>query len=192
MKIHTAEFVKGLLRWEDFDMPPLPQVAFIGRSNVGKSSLINHLLNRKKLVKTSGTPGKTQMLNFFLINESFYLVDLPGYGFAAPRGVRDSWRAMIYGYLLNCPDLHLIFQLVDIRHEPSKEDRSFCQSLMDAKLPYQLVANKSDKLGNNQVAKQIKIIKKILNQKDSPLAHSSTEKTGKAELLKLLEQAVMI
>ena len=192
MKIHTAEFVKGLLSWEDFDLPPLPQVAFIGRSNVGKSSLINHILNRKKLVKTSSTPGKTQMLNFFLINESFYLVDLPGYGFAAPKGVREAWKAMIYGYLVNAPDLHLILQLVDIRHDPSKEDRNFCQSLMDAQLPFSLVANKSDKLGSNQIAKQLKMIKKILKQKDTPLVHSATEKTGKAELLKLVEQAVMI
>ncbi len=190
MKINSAVFVKGIVRWDDFDLPVLPQVAFIGRSNVGKSSLINHLLNRKKLVKTSGTPGKTQMLNFFLINDSFYLVDLPGYGFAAPKGVRQAWREMIYGYLVNSPDLNLILQLVDIRHEPSKEDKAFTQSLMDADLPFKIVANKSDKLGKNQIAKQSSLIKKILKQTEMPIAHSSMSSHGKAELMTLLEKAV--
>ena len=166
-------------------------VAFIGRSNVGKSTLMNNLLSRKKLVKTSGTPGKTQLINAFLINNSFYLIDLPGYGFAkVPERVKNTWKEMIMGFLFRAENLKMIFQLVDIRHEPSREDIEFFRMLEDSGMPYTLVANKADKIKKGQYAKQISIIKKKLAAGGKPVVHSSQTTEGKAELLKVLEESV--
>lgn len=188
MRITQAEYITSMPSIRGFDLPPLPMVAFIGRSNVGKSSLINHLVNRKKLVKTSSTPGKTQLINFFLINESFYLVDLPGYGFASvPVSVKNSWKEMILEFLFKAPDLRMIFQLVDIRHKPSKEDVEFHQMLLDSHMNYRLVANKSDKLKKNQQQKSLAEIRKTLGVKSPILTHSSLAKQGKEELIKALE-----
>ena len=183
MKVTSSEYVKSLLSIRDFDLPVLPAVAFIGRSNVGKSSLINHLLNRKKLVKTSSTPGKTQLLNYFLINRSFYFVDLPGYGFAnVPVKVKNSWQKMIHDFIHFCPDLKLIIQLVDIRHKPGSGDIAFQEILEKNSLPYLVVANKTDKIKKNQVARAIKEIKNSLNLHQAPKLHSALKKTGKEEI----------
>lgn len=191
MKITSAVYLKSFMRQQDWDLPPLPEFAFIGRSNVGKSSLINHLVHRKNLVKTSATPGKTRMINVFLINEAFYLVDLPGYGFAVgPEAERDTWRAMIWGYLRQSPQLRLIFQLLDLRHEPSKEDQVFFQQLLEAHLPFQLVANKADKLGANARAQQLKAIQRKLGAPQKPLMHSTLANLGRHELLACLAAAL--
>ncbi len=183
MKILTAEYVKSFVSYEGYDLPLLPQFAFIGRSNVGKSSLINHLLLRKKLVKTSSTPGKTQALNFFLINRSFYIVDLPGYGFAkAPQGEREKWKYMIDFYLRTSKELKLIFLLLDLRHEPSKEDQAFHAYLCERNLPFVLVANKADKLNKSRRQKQVARLKKVLGAQQPILLHSTLAKLGREEL----------
>ncbi|PCI24975.1 MAG: YihA family ribosome biogenesis GTP-binding protein [SAR324 cluster bacterium] len=183
MKITSAEYITSFPRITEFDLTPLPSIAFIGRSNVGKSSLINHLVNRKKLVKTSSTPGKTQLINYFLINEQFYFVDLPGYGFAnVPVKVKNSWRGMIEEFLLTCPQLALIVQLVDIRHKPSREDVEFQELLRRYKLTNLVIANKADKIKKNQIQKSQKIIKEILGVRSKPIVHSALKKIGHQEI----------
>ena len=123
MKIRSAEFVRSAVSPKQFPSDKRPQIAFAGRSNVGKSSLINSLLHRKNLVKTSATPGKTQMINFFIINDQFYFVDLPGYGYArAPRRVVDAWAPMIEGYLKHARYLRAVIVLLDIRRVPDERD----------------------------------------------------------------------
>ena len=127
------------------------EIAVSGRSNVGKSSLLNTLLRRKNLVNVSSTPGKTQRLNYFLVNDRFHLVDLPGYGFAlAPGSVRDQWRTMMQEYLRTRRQLAAVIQLVDSRHEPSREDREMVKWLQVEEVPFCLVASKIDKLGQTR------------------------------------------
>ena len=189
MIVKQAEYVCSFSSLKSIQVERLPTVAFIGRSNVGKSSLINHLVDRKRLVKTSGTPGKTQLINFFLINQSFYFVDLPGYGFAnVPVAVKDSWTKMIWTFLQGYPDLALIFQILDIRHKPSSEDISFNQGLQKARLPYALIGNKIDKIPKNSVVKQAAMLKKEMKSTDSILMHSSLDKIGKNEILSAVQR----
>ncbi len=192
MKVTSAEYIKSFVKIRDLDVQVLPSIAFIGRSNVGKSSLINHLLNRKKLVKTSSTPGKTQLINYFLINKSFYFVDLPGYGFAnVPVDVKSSWMKMIYDFLEHCPDLRLIVQLVDIRHKPSKEDIEFQKLLKVNQHPFLVVANKADKLKKNAIPKAIKEIKFVLGLDFPPTIHSAPKKTGGQEIWQTINSYLM-
>ncbi len=189
MKVTSSEYVKSFVSIHNFDLEELPSIAFIGRSNVGKSSLINNLLNRKKLVKTSSTPGKTQLLNYFLINKSCFFVDLPGYGFASvPDAVKGSWLKMIQDYLHYCPNLRLIVQLVDIRHRPSKDDIEFQNLLKINKMPYIVVANKLDKIKKNQMIKSTKEIMKVLELTKRPLVHSALNKKGKEEIWKAIDR----
>ena len=184
MRIKQAEYVCSFPSLKSIKVEPLPAFAFIGRSNVGKSSLINHLVDRKRLVKTSGLPGKTQLINFFLINQSFYFVDLPGYGFAtAPKAVKDSWMRMIWEFLQGYGDLSLVFQILDLRHLPSKEDFEFNQGLQQAGLPFALIGNKTDKLGKNQIQSQAAKIRKAIGAPEPLLLHSSLDKVGKPEIL---------
>ena len=128
MQIKSAEFIKSSKRWQDCPEPTLPEYAFIGRSNVGKSSLINAILNRKDLAKTSQTPGKTQLINHFLINETWYLTDLPGYGYARVSKVqRKDFEKLITNYILERKNLVNLFVLIDIRHTPQKIDLEFME-----------------------------------------------------------------
>ncbi|MCP4753452.1 MAG: YihA family ribosome biogenesis GTP-binding protein [Proteobacteria bacterium] len=188
MKIVTAEYLKSYLSIYDFDHPVLPVVAFIGRSNVGKSSLINHLLGRKKLVKTSSTPGKTQMINFFLINGSSYFVDLPGYGFAnVPVKLKQNWLHMMQEFLFNCRELRLIVQLVDSRHKPNRNDLDFQKLLTDNRLPNLVVANKADKIKKSQMQKTLKEIRKELDLQRTPVLHSALKKTGKETIWEIID-----
>lgn len=188
MEIHNAHYVRSFARVEDIDLDPLPAFAFIGRSNVGKSSLINHLTGRKKLVKTSGTPGKTQLINFFNVDDRLHLVDLPGYGFASvPKAVKEQWMVMIWEFLFQYQPLKLTFQILDLRHEPSKEDREFNLSLVEGGLPHRLIGNKADKLKKNQIQKQAAAIKKTLGASEPLLLHSALAKTGREPILSAIE-----
>lgn len=167
----------------------LPEIAFAGRSNVGKSSMINCLLNRKKLAKVSSTPGKTQTINFYNINNVFFLVDLPGYGYAkVDEKTRISWGKMIENYLNESKQLKAIFLLVDIRHEPNNNDLLMYNFIKDSGYTPYIIATKLDKLKRSQIQKHIKIIKNKLG--DSTLKiipFSSLTKQGKDEILQVLE-----
>ena len=160
MKITSAEFVKSAFERGHWTDDGLPEIAFLGRSNVGKSSLLNSLLKRKGLARTSNTPGRTQSINFFLVNESFYFVDLPGYGFArVSKTMRSDWGKMAEDYLSQRENLALCIQLVDLRHDPTTLDLQLYEWLMLRQTPYLVVATKADKLTNNQFAKQLQIIR---------------------------------
>ena len=183
MKITSAELVISAAAPKQFPPTKVPEVAFVGRSNVGKSTLINSLLNRKSLVKTSSTPGKTQLINFFRINQSFHCVDLPGYGFAkVPEPIRRSWRALIEAYLTGREPLRGVVLIIDSRQGPTAEDVQFKQWLDESQRPVLVVANKVDKLKRNDLAKQNRIIQQKLGLEQPPLAHSSLKKIGRRQI----------
>lgn len=193
MQINEAEFVCSYASLKTIRLEPRPTIAFIGRSNVGKSSLINHISNRKGLVKTSGTPGKTQLINFFLINKSFYIVDLPGYGFAnVPVAVKEQWLKMIWQFLQGYTDLVLIMQILDLRHLPSKEDLEFNRGLKQAGLPFRLIGNKVDKLKKNEIKPKTAKIVKSIQATEPLLIHSDLAKIGKAEILAAMEERLAL
>jgi GTP-binding protein len=164
MKVASAEFVKSAFEESQWPRDRRPEVAFLGRSNVGKSSLINSLLGTKGLARTSSTPGRTQSLNYFLVNGRFYFVDLPGYGFArVPREVRESWGEMVTGYLAKRDSLVLSIQIVDSRHEPTKLDLQLREWLLHEGKPFLTVATKSDKLSQNELHKNLARARKALD-----------------------------
>jgi GTP-binding protein len=151
MNIRSAEFVKSAVKPGHYPPPDMPEIAFAGRSNVGKSSLINTLVRRKHLVKTSNTPGRTQHINFFLVNGNLMLVDLPGYGYAkVPLAVRKQWRPMIETYLGGRPVLRGLVLILDIRRTPGPEETSFLQWLKEREIPALLVVTKADKLSKSR------------------------------------------
>ena len=151
MKIETVEFVLSAGSVVECPYVAMAEIAMSGRSNVGKSSLINSLVRRRALAKVSGTPGKTQRLNYFIVNGAFHLVDLPGYGHAKASGAaRNEWGRMMQSYLRTRRQLVGVIQLVDCRHAPSKEDREMVQWLRDEDMPFILVANKMDELGSSK------------------------------------------
>ena len=163
MKIITAEYIKSVLKSDDLPKDNRPEFAFVGRSNVGKSSLLNTLLRRKGLAKTSSTPGKTQTINFFEINKQFYFVDLPGYGYAkVPKAMKDAWNRYMREYLFNREPLKMAAVLLDARHTPTANDAEMIDMLADAEVATLLVATKIDKLNRNQRVKQLQIIKSNL------------------------------
>ena len=158
-----SRFLRGATEVAQFPAPGLPEIAFLGRSNVGKSSLLNSLLQRKGLARTSNTPGRTQSINYFLVNDRFYFVDLPGYGFAkVSKSMRADWGKMAEEYLEDREELVLSIQLVDSRHEPSVLDRQLHEWLVYNEKPHIVAATKSDKLSKNQLLKQVKLIEKTL------------------------------
>lgn len=147
MTIKSAEFIKSSGKWQDCPAPDLPEYAFIGRSNVGKSSLINAMMGRKDLAKTSQTPGKTQLINHFLVNDEWYLTDLPGYGYAkVSKSLRKDFEKLITNYILNRKNLVNLFVLVDSRHSPQKIDLEFIQWCGESGVPFSIVFTKADKL----------------------------------------------
>ena len=147
MEIKSATFVTSLAQYCEAPPITLPQVAVVGKSNVGKSSLINALCNRRKLCKTSATPGKTRLINVFLINEAFHLVDLPGYGFAkVDKKEKERWGAMMDGYFQQSTLLAHVLLLVDIRHEPTQDDIAMAQYFRQKDIPFTVVATKADKI----------------------------------------------
>lgn len=179
MKITSAEFIKSAFAPEHYPTDELPEIAFLGRSNVGKSSLINSLLQRKGLARTSNTPGRTQSINFFLINESFYFVDLPGYGYArVSKAMRSDWGEMAEKYLSSRPQLALLIQLIDARHEPSALDIQLNDWIVHHGAPRLIVATKSDKLSANALRKSMKAIGDRL-ETDDLVAYSSEKGTGR-------------
>ncbi|HEX8178866.1 MAG TPA: ribosome biogenesis GTP-binding protein YihA/YsxC [Pyrinomonadaceae bacterium] len=156
MKISSAEFIKSAFAEDQWPAGALPEVAFLGRSNVGKSSLINSLLGVKGLARTSSTPGRTQALNFFLLNKKFRFVDLPGYGYArVPEAIRRSWGEIVTGYLAKRRDLVLSIHVVDSRHDPTKLDVQLHEWLVAHAKPHLIVATKADKLSQNELRKSL-------------------------------------
>lgn len=166
-----------------------PEIAFAGKSNVGKSSLINGLMNRKSLARTSSQPGKTQTINFYNINDELYFVDLPGYGYAKVSvAIKEKWGKMIERYLRTSKQLKLVFLLVDIRHEPSENDRNMYEWIKYQGFEPVIIATKLDKINRSQIEKQIKIIKEGLkvDSKTKIIPFSSVTKQGRDELWELL------
>src|SRR5919205_1571273 len=164
MKVTSAKFVRSAFEESQWPREGRPEVAFLGRSNVGKSSMINSLLRAKGLARTSSTPGRTQALNFFLINERFYFVDLPGYGFArVPRDVRESWGQLVADYLAKRDSLVLSIHIVDSRHEPTTLDLQLRGWLLANGRPFLTVATKSDKLSQNESHKNLARTRNILD-----------------------------
>ena len=166
------------------------EIAFAGKSNVGKSSLINGLLNRKALARTSGTPGKTQTINFYKINDSFYFVDLPGYGYAkVSMKEREKWGKMIERYLNNSERLVMVFLLVDIRHEPSANDKMMYDWITQSGFSPVVIATKLDKIKRSQVQKNVSIIRKMLgmDSDDHIFPFSAVTKQGRDEIWEFIE-----
>lgn len=193
MVIKSAEFVISNSRVEKCPTTGLPEYAFIGRSNVGKSSLINMLTARKGLAMTSQKPGKTQLINHFIINDAWYLVDLPGYGYARlGKDSRDSLRRMIEDYVLERKELVLLFVLLDCRHEPQKIDLEFIQWLGEEGVPFALVFTKADKLSKGRLAANVEAYKAKLHEEWEELppifVTSSEEHMGRDELLGYIEE----
>lgn len=169
---------------------PYPEVAFAGKSNVGKSSLINALMNRKSLARTSAQPGKTQTINFYNINDAIYFVDLPGYGYArANEEVKAKWGKMIENYLHQSKQLKAVFLLIDIRHEPSGNDRIMYDWIVSQGFHPIIIATKLDKINRSQIQKQVKLIKTALQvEKDTAvIPFSASTKQGREEIYEMID-----
>jgi GTP-binding protein len=194
MEIKQAEFVISNTDWQKCPEPNKPEYAFIGRSNVGKSSLINMLTNHKKLAHTSGKPGKTQLINHFLINEEWYLVDLPGYGYAkTSKKNRSNFQKMISDYIVNRANLMNLFVLIDSRHEPQKIDLEFMEWLGESQVPFSMVFTKIDKLTGNKLNKNLQAYnKKMLERWAGLPVQFSTSAETKAGRLELLNYIAML
>ena len=188
MIVKSAKFVASLDRLRPFPGQGLPEIAMAGKSNVGKSSMINSLARRSKLARTSAEPGKTRLLNIYGINDALFLVDLPGYGFAkAPKAERDKWGAMIEGYLEGSPNLKHVLQLVDIRHAPTADDQMMVDYLRHYEIPFTVVATKADKLSKAQRSRSIPVICRTLAvQPWEVLQYSSEDGLGRDALLELI------
>ena len=193
MKIKTAEFLISSADYKGCPDTKLPEFAFIGRSNVGKSSLINMLMGNKSLAKTSGTPGKTQLINHFIVNEKWYLVDLPGYGYAkVSKNQRDKWQKLISNYLIQRTALTLVFVLLDSRLEPQKIDLEFMEWLGLSGIPFCIVFTKTDKLKARDLEPNIEAYKIKLQENWEELPpifiSSAEDKRGRDEILSFIEK----
>jgi len=194
MQIHSATFVTSAAQPKQFLTRPIPHFVFAGRSNVGKSSLINALLNRKGLAKTSQTPGKTRLINYFLINDRFFFVDIPGYGYAqVSKKARHDWGKLIETYLSETPYLALILQLMDLRHDPSKLDLQMFEWLKHSGHPFLLLLTKADKLSRNQVNQNHrKIVTSLGIEPHHAIPTSAQTGLGIAEVWKTLNEACQV
>lgn len=193
MVIKTAEFVKSSQKWQDCPEPTMAEYAFIGRSNVGKSSLINAMMNHKDLAKTSQTPGKTQLINHFLVNEAWFLTDLPGYGYAkVSKSLRKDFEKLITNYILNRQNLVNLFVLVDVRHTPQKIDLEFMQWCGESNVPFSIVFTKADKLKSGGADRNVEAYKTELLKtwEDLPDIYvtSAEKKTGTENILKFISE----
>ena len=190
MKITSAEFLLSAFDPKDWPDDARPEIAFLGRSNVGKSSLINSLLGVRGLARTSRTPGRTQSLNFFLINDRFRFVDLPGYGFAkVPEPIRKQWQKIATEYLAKRKQLVLSIHIVDSRHKPAELDLQLHEWLDYYQKPHIIVATKSDKLSQNELRKNTKRAETTLKS-DRVLAFSATTGRGREQLWSAIEAAL--
>ncbi|HKL76239.1 MAG TPA: ribosome biogenesis GTP-binding protein YihA/YsxC [Halanaerobiales bacterium] len=189
MKINNPEFVISAYGYEDYPDHNKAEIAFAGRSNVGKSSLINMLVRRNKLARTSSTPGRTQSINFYNIDRKFYFVDLPGYGFAkVPKNVKDEWGELINDYLYHRDNLEGIVMIVDSRHKPTSDDKQMLKWIRSFDIPFIIAATKADKLTNNKKKKQEKLIKNELNlsENDNFCLVSAKTQEGKNKLFSFI------
>ncbi|MEC2054608.1 YihA family ribosome biogenesis GTP-binding protein [Peribacillus psychrosaccharolyticus] len=182
MKVTSSDIVISAVKPEQYPKAPMPEFALAGRSNVGKSSFINKMINRKNLARTSSKPGKTQTLNFFIINNMLHFVDVPGYGYAkAPKTERDSWGKMIETYLSTREQLKAVIMIVDLRHAPSKDDVAMYEYFKHHDLPCVIVATKSDKIPKGKWQKHLKVVRETLqmDKSDELLLFSSETGQGK-------------
>lgn len=193
MKIVSAKYITSAVDKSGLILDDTPEICFVGRSNVGKSSLINNLTGVKKLAKTSSTPGLTKMVNYFDINsKQFRFVDLPGYGFAkVGRVQKNVWSKLMEDYLRLSHSIKMVFVLLDIRHEPSDLDKMMITYILEQGLPFSIIATKTDKLSKSATNKNLTLIEKTLNiRKEMIFLHSSLTGQGKEEILNFIEQSV--
>ncbi|MBR2923861.1 MAG: YihA family ribosome biogenesis GTP-binding protein [Clostridia bacterium] len=192
MEIKQASFVTSLAKYHENPPIQLPQLAVVGKSNVGKSSLINSLCNRRKLCKTSATPGKTRLINVFLINEEFHLIDLPGYGFAkVDKAEKKRWGDMMDGYFQESNYLMHVLHLVDIRHEPTQDDIAMNKYFRQMDIPFTVVATKADKISRAARMKHIApICRALLVQPWEIIPYSSEDGFGRDKLLDVIEDVL--
>jgi GTP-binding protein len=190
MKITSTEFIKSAFEEAHWPVDSIREISFLGRSNVGKSSLINSMLNVKGLARTSNTPGRTQALNFFLINNQFRFVDLPGYGYAkVPRAIKHSWGEMATNYLANRDNLVLSIHIVDSRHEPTVQDLQLHEWLQQNEKPHLTIATKSDKLSQNELRKNLERARRVLGT-DGIVAYSAATRHGREAIWRAIEDAL--
>lgn len=191
MQIKSATFVTSAAKPAQFLRRPIPHVVFAGKSNVGKSSLLNKLLNRKSLAKTSSTPGKTRLVNYFLINDRFFFVDIPGYGYAkVSKSERDSWQSLIESYFKETRQIGLVFLLIDCRHDPGEHDQQMLAYLQHYNIPFRILLTKADKLSKNKVASQRARIAKVLGIPVTELSSTSAvNAAGIKEVWSYINQA---
>ncbi|HET6491022.1 MAG TPA: ribosome biogenesis GTP-binding protein YihA/YsxC [Syntrophales bacterium] len=193
MKIISAEFIKSAVKPEQYPKTGLPEIAFAGRSNVGKSSLINTLLGRKKLAQTSATPGKTRLINFFTVNSKLSIVDLPGYGFArVSRAEQQTWGPMIETFLRERATLRLVIVILDIRHDPTRQDHDLIEWLRHYGRSCLIVLTKSDKLSRGQALQRRRQIMAdlALGKQEMPVLFSAQSGEGKGELWKAIDRVL--
>ncbi len=195
MEIKSASFVISHSKLIKEGKQNLAEIAFIGRSNVGKSSLINMLTNNSKLAKTSSTPGKTKLINYFLINKSWYIVDLPGYGYAqVSKTQRDDFRKMINNYLLHSENLYCVFVLIDSRIAPQKIDVEFINFLGENDVPFEIIYTKIDKQSQKKTLDNINLMRQALSERWEELPNimlsSSITKLGKEDILNRIENII--
>jgi GTP-binding protein len=192
MKITSAEFIDSIYDLRTLPKSVLSEFVFVGRSNVGKSSLVNKICGKKHLAKVGSVPGKTRQLNYFLINENFYLVDLPGYGYAkVPEQIRAGWRKLVEDYISERQNVSMVFGLIDARHEPTYLDELMVSWLEYYEIPYAVILTKSDKISKNKMEKQIYRASKIVNNEDLCLDYipfSIITGEGKSEIIALITE----
>lgn len=189
-----AEFKIGAVAKEQFQNDGLPEIAFAGRSNVGKSSLINSIVFRKNLARTSSTPGKTQEINFYLVDESWYLVDMPGFGFATKgKQYRDKWEAFNLEYLSNRADLLFVACLIDSRHDPMERDLALIEVLENSSIDYVICLTKTDKLSKKAIEERVDQVKEVVAQCNhviDVLPYSSVTREGRDQLIGIINRGL--
>lgn len=197
MNINSVEFVASYARYNDCPDTMLPEFAFVGRSNVGKSSLINTITGRKSIAKVSGTPGKTQLINFFLVNDSWHLVDLPGYGYAkVPRAIKSGFSNLINNYLINRMQMQCAFILIDLNIDPQDIDLEMMNKCGENGIPVALIFTKADKVRPSklgiQLEKHLNAWKNIWEELPPYFLSSSSDKRGREEILEFIESVVQV